>query len=81
MLNWLHRPLVATLNQRETLVATLNNRDTLIHISIHKSDHPVITFPLNQRENPNQMQISINKREHPMIKFPLNKRDHPQTLL
>ena len=59
---WIHFPLFATLNQRETLVATLNKRDTLMHISLHKREHPVITIPLNQGGHPNLIHISLNKR-------------------
>ena len=48
VLAWIHWPLIATINQRETLVSTLNKRETLMHISLHEKDHPVMKIPLNQ---------------------------------
>ena len=81
VLTWIHRPMVATINQRETLVATINKRNNLMHIYLHNMEHPVITFPIHQEENPSLMHISINNMEHPTMTFYLNKREHPQTIL
>ena len=44
------------------LVATLNQRETLMHVSIQNRENPVMKFPLNQGGHPNLMHISINKR-------------------
>ena len=48
VLAWIHWPLVATLNHRETLVAPLNKKETRMHISLHKRENPVMTVPINQ---------------------------------
>ena len=70
-LSWIHRPLVATINKR----------DTLIHIFLRKRENPAMKIHLNQGEYPNLMYISLKNRQHPMITLPLNKRENPQTLL
>ena len=64
VLVWIHRPLFATLNQRETLFFILNKRETLMQICIHKREHPMMTIPLNQGGHPNLMHISLNKKEN-----------------
>ena len=64
MLAWIHRPLVATINQMGTLVATLNKRETLMHIYIYKREHSVSTISFNQGDHTNLMHISLNKRKH-----------------
>ena len=74
VLAWIHQPLVATLNQRETLVSNIDKRETLMKDSLHKREHPLMKSSLNQGYHPNLMHVYLNKREHPMMKFPLNKR-------
>ena len=64
MLAWIHRPLVATINQMETLVATLNKRETLMQIYIYKREHSVRIISFNQWDHTNLMHISLNKRKH-----------------
>ena len=64
LLVWIH----------QTLVATINKRGALIRIFLHKREHPVMTFPLNQLEHPNLVHISLNNRNHPMKTLTLSKR-------
>ena len=78
---WIHRTLVTTFNQTDTLIATINKRETLMHIYFRMRYHLEMTTPINNGGYPNLVHIYFKKREQPMIEFPINKREHPQIII